>query len=60
MNKKQRTNPTGIIHPNAAGLDIGSREIWACVSPDQTEEAVRRFGSFAPDFSRSKKPLKVR
>lgn len=51
MNKKQRTNPTGIIHPNAAGLDIGAREIlWACVSPDQTEEAVRRFGSFAPDL----------
>jgi transposase len=50
MNKKQRTNPTGIIHPNAAGLDIGSREIWACVSPDQTEEAVRRFSSFTPDL----------
>ena len=25
-----------VIHPNAAGLDIGSEEIWAAVAPERT------------------------
>jgi transposase len=39
-----------VIHPNAAGLDIGSEEIWAAVAPDRTAEAVRQFGTFTPDL----------
>ena len=39
-----------IIHPNAAGLDIGSEEIWAAVSPESTSEPVRKFGTFTPDL----------
>ena len=39
-----------VIHPNAAGLDIGSAEIWAAVAPDRTAEAVRKFGTFTPDL----------
>lgn len=39
-----------IIHPNAAGLDIGSTEIWAAVSPERTSEAVRQFGTYTPDL----------
>lgn len=39
-----------VIHPDAAGLDIGSAEIWAAVSPDRTSEAVRKFGTFTPDL----------
>lgn len=38
------------IHPNAAGLDIGSREIWASVPADRDPEPVRRFGTFTPDL----------
>jgi len=39
-----------VIHPNAAGLDIGSEEIWAAVAPDRTAEPVRKFGTFTPDL----------
>jgi transposase len=38
------------VHPNAAGLDIGAREIWACVPADRTPERVRRFSTFTPDL----------
>lgn len=39
-----------VIYPNAAGLDIGSEEIWAAVPPARTSEAVRKFGTFTPDL----------
>ncbi len=39
-----------IIHPNAAGLDIGSTEIWAAVSPERSGEPVRPFGTYTPDL----------
>jgi transposase len=39
-----------VIHPNAAGLDIGSAEIWAAVSPQCSAEPVRAFGTFTPDL----------
>jgi transposase len=38
------------VHPNAAGLDIGSREIWAAVPPDRGDETVRCFPTFTPDL----------
>ena len=39
------------VHPNAAGLDIGAREIWACVPQDRAPEPVRMFGTFTPDLN---------
>lgn len=39
-----------LINPNAAGLDIGSREHWACVPPGRTENNVRKFGTFTADL----------
>ncbi len=39
-----------VVHPNAAGLDIGAREIWACVLPGRNRETVRRFSTFTPDL----------
>jgi transposase len=39
-----------VIHPNAGGLDIGSTEIWAAVTPDRTSEPVRKFGTYTPDL----------
>lgn len=50
--RRQRTERIEIIHPNAAGLDIGSREIWACVPPDREGETVRLFATFTPDLER--------
>jgi transposase len=39
-----------IVHPHAAGLDIGAREIWACVPTPSTPENVRVFGTFTVDL----------
>jgi transposase len=40
-----------VIHPHAAGLDIGSTEIWAAVPPGSTTEPVRVFGTTTPDLT---------
>jgi transposase len=42
--------PLGMVHPNAAGLDIGAREIWGCVPVDRDSENVKVFGTFTPDL----------
>ena len=39
-----------IIHPHAAGLDIGAREIWASVPASSTADHVRVFGTFTVDL----------
>jgi transposase len=39
-----------VIRPNAAGLDVGSREHWVAVSPERAEQSVRSFGAFTPDL----------
>ena len=38
------------INLNAAGLDIGAAEIWACVPEDRDEVSVRPFPTFTPDL----------
>lgn len=38
------------LNLNAAGLDIGSSEIWACVPEDRDEQPVRMFATFTPDL----------
>lgn len=54
MGRKQSQGSTWeglkVIHPHAAGLDIGSEEIWAAVPPERTAEPVRKFGTFTPDL----------
>jgi hypothetical protein len=49
---KQTTIPEDmkLVHPHAAGLDIGAEEIWACVPPSSTAQPVQRFGTFTPDL----------
>jgi transposase len=39
-----------VVHPDAAGLDIGSTEIWAAVPSDRAPHPVRKFGTFTPDL----------
>jgi transposase len=39
-----------IMHPDAAGVDIGGSEHWVAVSPDRDAEPVRRFGCFTMDL----------
>jgi transposase len=39
-----------LVHPAAAGLDIGAERIWACVPATQDPTPVRSFGTFTPDL----------
>lgn len=48
----KRLEAIEIVHPHAAGLDIGSREIWVCVPPAGDRENVQVFGTFTPDLQR--------
>ena len=47
--KKQRLT---IVHPRCAGIDIGSREHWVAVDPEQCDDPVRRFTTFSDDLYR--------
>jgi hypothetical protein len=38
------------INLNAAGLDVGAAEIWACVPEGRDTESVRMFRTFTPDL----------
>lgn len=55
MQAKSATHPSRapltVTNPNAAGLDIGSAEIWAAVPADRDAEPVRPFGTFTPDLT---------
>ena len=63
MNKKKVASKAGkprrekvdwkaleIVHPDAAGIDIGGREHWVAISPDRDEDPIRRFGCFTADL----------
>src|SRR5215468_251424 len=39
-----------IVHPNAAGIDVGGSEHWVAVSPERDPEPVRCFGCFTADL----------
>ena len=39
-----------VVHPNAAGIDVGNSEHYVAIAPDQSAEAVRRFGCFTADL----------
>lgn len=55
MSKSQtRSKPAGlpIIHPFAAGIDIGSRFHVVAVSPDLCDEPVQTFQAFTSDLQR--------
>lgn len=39
-----------IVHPDAAGIDIGGSEHWVAVSPDRDEQSVRCFECFTADL----------
>jgi transposase len=39
-----------VVQPDAAGLDIGSTEIWVCVPADRDAAPVRRDGTYTADL----------
>ena len=46
----KRSDQLASVHPNAAGLDIGAREIFGCLPADRSQPTVKRFGTFTPDL----------
>jgi transposase len=46
-----------ILEPNAAGIDIGAREIFVAVPPDRDEHPVRVFSTFTEDLQKMAKWL---
>lgn len=47
IGKASKLNP---IHPNAAGIDIGSQHHWVCVPSGHANECVRRFGCYTAEL----------
>jgi len=39
-----------VLHPDAAGIDIGAEEVFVAVPPDRTAEPVRSFETFTRDL----------
>lgn len=39
-----------VLHPHAAGIDLGSREHWVAIPPDRPGSHVRCFGTTTPDL----------
>ena len=62
MNRKQRKELTRqlqsanpgleVMHPRAAGIDVGNSAHYVAVRPDQDPEPVRRFECFTADLHR--------
>jgi hypothetical protein len=60
MNRKQRKELTrqlrsedpglDVVHPRAAGIDMGNGAHYVAVRPDQDPEPVRRFECFTADL----------
>lgn len=46
--RKKKSSPIqmSIVNPNAAGIDIGSKEHWVAVSSNRDESPVRSFSAF--------------
>lgn len=50
--RRSAINSLPIINPNAAGADIGAREIVVCVPADRSDEPVRTFATFTEDLNK--------
>jgi transposase len=48
--KKKQTSLAPEPKPDAAGIDIGSSEMWVAIDPDRDERPIRCYGSFTEDL----------
>lgn len=70
MNRKQRRElgrqiavgdaPLQVVHPNAAGIDIGNESHFVAIPPDRDEMPIREFGSWTSDLHEMARWLKAR
>ena len=42
----------GVVHPHAAGIDVGNSAHYVAVPPNRDQEPVRRFDCFTADLHR--------
>jgi transposase len=47
--RRRRTAPLSVVHPHAAGIDVGANEHWVAV-PGGDPAVVRRFGACTADL----------
>jgi transposase len=57
MAKKGKKNPSTpenmpILHPHAAGIDVGAEEHWVCVPADRDAQPVQTLSAFPCDLHR--------
>ena len=48
--KGSRTAQPEVMHPDAAGLDIGATEVYAAVRPERDPDPIRNFATFTADL----------
>jgi transposase len=39
-----------VMNANAAGIDVGSKEIWVSIPPERDEEPIRKYETFTADL----------
>ena len=44
-----------VMHPNAAGIDVGNSAHYVAVRPDRDAEPVRRFDCFTADLASARR-----
>ena len=48
---KEKSKAFPILYPNAAGIDISSKEHYVAVNPESSSTPIRAFGSFTEDLN---------
>jgi hypothetical protein len=48
---KKRCEQLRVLHPDAAGIDVGASELFVAVSADRHPQPVRRFPTFTRDLN---------
>jgi len=48
--RKKRVHDLAVLHPDAAGIDVGASEIFVAVPEDRDAESVRSFATFTRDL----------
>ena len=50
--RRRQTNwkKLDIVHPDAAGIDIGGHTHWVAISPERDEQPVRGFGCYTAEL----------
>src|SRR5215468_3619805 len=49
--RKKRAQDLPVLHPDAAGIDVGASEIFVAVPADRDPEPVRSYATFTRDLN---------